>query len=119
MSVLLILLYFVLVLIAFLFPPKSTHNKRIPLRIERKAIRSDKILVVAHRGSSLEYLENTMTAFRNAVRQGANILQMDVLLTCDKQLVVFHDDNLLRLCGINKNIADIDYKDLPPLKRSK
>ena len=47
--------------------------------------------------------ENSMAAFQRAVDKGYGI-ELDVHLTADNQLVVFHDDTLTRMCGINKKI---------------
>lgn len=37
-------------------------------------------------------------------------------LTKDGQLVVIHDDTLLRTCGVDLAVETMDYKDLPPFK---
>ncbi|MFQ9389074.1 MAG: glycerophosphodiester phosphodiesterase family protein [Coprococcus sp.] len=41
---------------------------------------------------------------------------MDVRLTADNQLVVFHDDTLTRMCGINKKISGFLYSYLKQLR---
>ncbi len=41
---------------------------------------------------------------------------MDVCETKDNVLVVHHDHSLLRTCGVNKMIEDVDYADLPKFK---
>lgn len=38
---------------------------------------------------------------------------MDVCETKDKVLVVHHDHSLLRTCGVNKMIEDLNYEELP------
>ncbi len=53
-------------------------------------------LIVAHRGSSGTAPENTMAAFRQAIRYGADAIELDVRLTRDEELVVFHDAHLSR-----------------------
>jgi len=54
---------------------------------------------IAHRGlDNGDIPENSMQAFKNAIEKGYAI-ELDVQLTKDKQLVVFHDSNLLRLTG--------------------
>lgn len=42
-----------------------------------------------------------MEAFRNSVRNGANMIETDIFMTADDKLVAFHDLDLLRLCGKN------------------
>lgn len=51
---------------------------------------------VAHRGFSATAPENTMAAFDLALKAGANMLEMDVMLTADGQPIVFHDYRLGR-----------------------
>lgn len=55
-----------------------------------------KIEVIAHRGASAEFPENTMAAFRRALEIGADRIELDVQLTRDGQVVVFHDATLER-----------------------
>ena len=59
--------------------------------------------------------ENSMAAFRRAVDKGYGI-ELDVHLTADNQLVVFHDDTLTRMCGMNKKISSFLYSDLMRLR---
>ncbi len=76
-----------------------------------------KRIPLAHRGlyDNVNVPENSISAFKNAVEKGYGI-ELDVRLTKDKQVVVFHDSNLLRLSKSNKNIKDILYKDLNDFK---
>lgn len=59
--------------------------------------------------------ENSMAAFQRAVDKGYGI-ELDVHLTADNQLVVFHDDTLTRMCGINKKISGFLYSYLQQLR---
>jgi glycerophosphoryl diester phosphodiesterase len=56
-------------------------------------------LVIAHRGASAYAPENTMPAFELAVRQGADMLELDVQRSSDGVLVIFHDDTTERWDG--------------------
>jgi len=47
--------------------------------------------VVAHRGASATYPENTLEAFEGAVAAGADVVELDVRLTSDGEPVVMHD----------------------------
>ena len=53
-------------------------------------------IIVAHRGSSARAPENTIAAFRQAVHDGADAVELDVRLTKEGKLVVFHDSRLNR-----------------------
>ena len=66
----------------------------------------------AHRGLWDAYRpENTLTAFRRAVREGYGI-ELDVQLTADGELAVFHDDSLDRMCGVRKPLSDCTLTEL-------
>jgi glycerophosphoryl diester phosphodiesterase len=56
-------------------------------------------LVIAHRGASAYAPENTMPAFELAVRQGADMIELDVQRSADGILVIFHDDTTERWDG--------------------
>lgn len=58
-----------------------------------------KTKIFAHRGASLTHPENTLEAFREAVRLGVDGIELDVQRTADRQLVVLHDEELTRLTG--------------------
>ena len=71
---------------------------------------------IAHRGlDNGDIPENSMQAFKNAIEKGYAI-ELDVQLTKDKQLIVFHDSNLLRLTGDSRDINDVNYEELKNLK---
>ncbi|XP_043828156.1 lysophospholipase D GDPD3 isoform X2 [Dromiciops gliroides] len=69
--------------------------------------------LAAHRGGSGERLENTMEALENSMAQRSDLFELDCQLTRDGQVVISHDENLFRQSGLNKNIQDVDYEDLP------
>ena len=52
--------------------------------------------VVAHRGDSINYPENTLPAFLSAVKMGIDVIETDVHLTRDGELVIWHDPTLER-----------------------
>ncbi|PKL00223.1 MAG: glycerophosphodiester phosphodiesterase [Tenericutes bacterium HGW-Tenericutes-1] len=55
--------------------------------------------------------ENTLTAFKNAIAKSYGI-EMDVNQLKDGTIVVFHDKNLLRLCGVDLYLKDLNFEDL-------
>lgn len=68
--------------------------------------------VIAHRGLSALYPENTLLAFEVAVKNGATTIECDVQLTRDNVPVLFHDDVLIRITGQSGRIADYSYEEL-------
>lgn len=67
----------------------------------------------AHRGLHGEegIPENSMAAFKKAKGSGYGI-ELDVQMTKDGVMVVHHDYDLKRTCGVNKKIADLTYREL-------
>ena len=68
--------------------------------------------VMAHRGFSGEYPENTMLAFRKAAEVGADGIELDVHMTRDGVLVVFHDEYLDRTTDGHGRICDYTFEEL-------
>jgi glycerophosphoryl diester phosphodiesterase len=56
--------------------------------------------LVAHRGGAALAPENTLPAFERAASLGADALEIDVRLTSDSAVVVFHDEDTARLTGV-------------------
>lgn len=73
-------------------------------------------LNIAHRGFSAKYPENTLLAFDEAMRAGADGFECDLRLTSDGHVVVFHDDDLKRLCGRSGSIESMTLKEVAELK---
>ncbi|WP_176461761.1 glycerophosphodiester phosphodiesterase [Anaeromicrobium sediminis] len=68
--------------------------------------------VTAHRGSSKIAPENTLSAIRAAIDEGASFAEIDVQETKDGEIILSHDTNLSRTVGINKNIWDLSYEEM-------
>lgn len=78
--------------------------------------RNCKIEIVAHRGYSSRFPENTLAAFRGAADAGADYVELDVRRTKDGVLVVMHDDSLLRTAGLDRDVCDVTYDEIRNLK---
>src|SRR5690606_23802264 len=81
-------------------------------------IELSEVKVYAHRGASKHALENTWDAFQKACELEVGI-ELDVQITKDGVVVVFHDDNLKRLAGEKRKIEEIDYQYLKEIKIGK
>ncbi len=68
--------------------------------------------LVAHRGFTTRYPENTLLALTEAIKAGAKYIEVDIQLTADHIPVLFHDRNLARLCRGTGAIHDYNYADL-------
>lgn len=72
-------------------------------------------MVVAHRGYSSVFPENTLAAFAGALDIGVDYIELDVQMTKDGQLVVFHDDDLKRITGAEGAVRDYTLAELGAL----
>lgn len=70
----------------------------------------------AHRGYSGSYPENTMLAFEQAYEAGADGIELDVRLTKDKKVVIFHDEYVDRLTEGRGKVNSFTLKELQAFK---
>lgn len=70
------------------------------------------IKVIAHRGFSDKYPENTMLAFRKAVEVGSDGIELDVHLTKDGQLAVIHDEKIDRTTNGTGLVRDMTMDEI-------
>ncbi|XP_071791100.1 lysophospholipase D GDPD1-like isoform X1 [Asterias amurensis] len=91
---------------------------RFPNLIHRKKQLKINARLIAHRGGAGEHLENTITAYKHAMASGMDMIELDCQITKDKEVVVAHDDHLLRVTGVDANISDLNFKDLPLISRT-
>lgn len=71
---------------------------------------------ITHRGYyDYENPENTAPAYLKSIELGYPI-ELDVQLTIDNVAVCYHDDNLLRVCGVDKDIRDLTLEEVKKLR---
>jgi glycerophosphoryl diester phosphodiesterase len=73
------------------------------------------IVRVAHRGASAQYPENTLLAFRRAIEQGVDALEVDIHRTADDELIVIHDSTLERTTNGHGNVCDHNLQEIRQL----
>ena len=101
-----ILIVLLLVYLALIAPTKNEKIEKY-----RKTL-------FAHRGLHGEgRAENSISAFRAAVEAGYGI-ELDVRLSSDGELVVFHDDTLDRICAISGKVSDFTAEELSKMSLS-
>lgn len=71
--------------------------------------------LISHRGIHYKYPENSIPAFKEAIKNNY-IIELDVHLLKDNTVVVFHDDNLYRMTSVKDKIINYKYDDLKKLK---
>jgi glycerophosphoryl diester phosphodiesterase len=85
-----------------------------------RVLHRPRMLVVAHRGASLDAPENTLDAVRIAAEQGADLVEVDVRQTRDGVLVVMHDSTVKRTTNAKSvfkkrrswQVRNFTYRDL-------
>ncbi|WP_416140382.1 glycerophosphodiester phosphodiesterase family protein [Halomonas sp. HK25] len=108
-------------------PPSTAHPGRLAWAVELGVILfalsqawlivnsfelRDEVAIIAHRGSSMAAPENTLAAVEQALDDGADYLELDVRLTADNEVVLFHDRSLTRLTGDPRNLGEVTREEL-------
>ncbi len=69
----------------------------------------------AHRGAMATHPENTLAAFREAIRHGAHMIEFDVRLTRDNELVLMHDATVDRTTDGEGAVAEMTFAEIRAL----
>ncbi|WP_281442901.1 glycerophosphodiester phosphodiesterase family protein [Halomonas sp. M1] len=72
----------------------------------------DKVTVIAHRGSSMVAPENTLAAVEQALKDRADYVELDVRLSADNHVLLYHDRTLARLTGDPREFGDLTREEL-------
>lgn len=72
-------------------------------------------MIIAHRGASGEFPENTLAAFRAAIDAGAQMCELDVQLSADGVAMVIHDDTVDRTTGRRGAVGAMSVAELQRL----
>ena len=73
-------------------------------------------LIIAHRGASALAPENTISAFKRALADGADGLEFDVRLTSDAVPVVIHDATLMRTGNNSAKVSELTAEQCEQIK---
>lgn len=71
--------------------------------------------IIGHRGYPANYPENTLAAFEAAIEAGAIMIELDVMLSRDRKVVVIHDAALDRTTNGKGAVADLTLAELKQL----
>lgn len=77
-----------------------------------------KFKLIAHRGYTLYFPENTIVGIGAAIEAGAKAVEIDIQMTSDQVPVLFHDRDLKRVCGVDGAIHDHTLQQVQALKAS-
>lgn len=106
-------IFYIIIPIIFLL---SLYLFLIAPRIGRRERALTLVNNYAHRGILSESdVENSLSALVGATKAGYGI-ELDVRLDGDGRVVVFHDDTLSRMCGIDKKVKDLPSSELDTIR---
>ncbi|SDH69031.1 glycerophosphoryl diester phosphodiesterase [Alteribacillus persepolensis] len=74
------------------------------------------LMITAHRGQWREYPENSIAAINEAIRDGAEIVEIDVRLTADGVPVLMHDDTVDRTTDGEGKVSDYTLEEIKELR---
>src|SRR5580700_7346237 len=92
-------------------PAPSTAQALAPLPAPRHAF-----TISCHRGDHTHAPENTLAAFGNAIKIGADYIEIDLRTTRDSQLIIMHDASVDRMTDGKGVVKDMDFDMLSNLK---
>ncbi|MEX0719901.1 MAG: glycerophosphodiester phosphodiesterase [Balneolaceae bacterium] len=112
--------YYLLTLVSgfLILIPRLMHSQPLsdkPLPVQLYSDNGDNFVVIAHRGASAYYPENTMSAFKAAYELGAEMIELDITLSKDGEIVVIHDEKLGRTTNRKGRVVDFTLEQLKEL----
>lgn len=81
----------------------------------KEELNESTVLVIAHRGASGDAPENTLSAIKKAVRMESDLVEIDLHLTKDGRVIVFHDVELERTTNGTGKISETNWEDIESL----
>ena len=88
----------------------SQENNR-----DQKNYKLPKKGICAHRGAMESHPENTLAAFKEAIRLGAHMIEFDVQMTKDSHLVIMHDASVDRTTNGSGLVSELTLKEMKAL----
>lgn len=76
------------------------------------------MIIIGHRGARKEAPENTVEGFVHAQQHGCQYFELDIQLSADHELMVFHDSSLKRTTGQRGKLSNFPYRYLKTLDAS-
>jgi glycerophosphoryl diester phosphodiesterase len=114
-------IYFLIIFSTFLFSSPGLYaredlpDRNAALSTEQSIDALPSRGLCAHRGAMATYPENTLPAFREAVRLGVAMIEMDARLTADSQLVILHDQTVDRTTDGTGRLGDLTLAEVKRL----
>ena len=75
----------------------------------------DRIMVIGHRANAGGAPENSLSALENSIELGVPIVEIDVQLTMDGVVIVWHDEDLIRMTEDPRQIREVRFDEIEAL----
>jgi len=75
-----------------------------------------KLVIIAHRGNHVKVPENTLASYKEAIKAGADYVEVDLRTTKDGHLVVMHDGSVDRTTNGKGKVADMTFDEIEKLQ---
>ena len=75
----------------------------------------DRIMVIGHRANAGGAPENSLSALENSIELGVPMVEIDVQLTSDGVVVVWHDEDLIRMSGDPRQLREVRFDEIESL----
>ncbi len=82
-------------------------------------MRLNRPLVIGHRGAPRVAMENTLASFEAAIASNVDMIELDVQVSSDGHLIIFHDDDFKSLVGDDRLLSEIPFEEILEIGLSK
>ena len=100
----------IIIILFFIFSGFIYYNNR--WIIADKNVYNNDFIIISHRGNHQKYYENTIPAFYSALEYNIDGIELDIQMTFDKRLIVFHDFHLKKLGQPNILIQKTKWEEI-------
>lgn len=79
---------------------------------------TNRVMIAAHCGDKKRFPQNVIEGFKSAIDFGVDMIETDIRMTSDGELVLVHDVNMLRPCGVDRNITEMTLAEVKTLNKA-
>lgn len=90
--------------------------KQATLLAQTLPVQKHRFTVICHRGDHVLVPENTIAAYKNAIKNGADYVEIDLRTTKDSVLVIMHDATVDRMTNGKGKVSDLTFAQIQQLK---
>ena len=105
--------FLIVFILASIFEPWVYQN--IFANTDITSLKGKEFKIIAHRGASDFYPENTLIAVDKAIELGADMIDIDVRMTKDNEIVVIHDETVDRTTNGTGNVSEMTLAEIQAL----